>query len=198
MRIRTSFHTAALALGVLAFPNLSSAQFEEGDNVLGLGVGLLGGYGIGFSGSGVSQSPAIAAHFDHGMGDLGPGTWGLGGYVGYKSVGYEAAYPPFYTYDYKYTFLVVGLRGSWHYNEWHGNDKLDTYGGIMLGYRSVNFKDNTDYGQYGYLNTYSYSGSGLGFSGYLGARYYFSDKIGAFGELGYGIATLQLGVAVKL
>ena len=61
-----------------SIPLSASAQFDEGDNVLGVGVGLLGGYSVGWSGTGVTQSPAINAHFDHGMGDLGSGTWGLG------------------------------------------------------------------------------------------------------------------------
>lgn len=181
-----------------SLPVASHAQsFQEGDNVLGVGVGLLGGYSVGWSGNGVSQSPAINLHFDHGMGDLGPGVWGLGGYVGYKTIGYKSKYFNYYDYDYRYTYLVIGARGTWHYNEWHG-DKWDTYGGIMLAYRSITFKDNTDYGPYGYLNTYTYSGSGMGFSGFLGARYYFSDKVGAYGELGYGLTTLQVGLSVKL
>ncbi len=189
------------ALGTLvlamSLPAAATAQFNEGDNVLGVGVGLLGGYGVGWSGSDYSQTPAINLHFDHGMGELGPGTWGLGGYVGYKSASYKAHYLNYYSYDYNYTWLVIGARGTWHYNEWHG-DKWDTYGGIMLAYRGVTFKDKTDYGQYGYLGTYAYSGSGIGFSGFLGARYYFSDKIGAYSELGYGLSWLQLGLTVKL
>lgn len=193
-KIRSTMATAL----VLATTLVTNAQsFSEGDNVLGAGVGLLGGYSVGWSGSGVSQSPALNLHFDHGMGELGPGTWGLGGYVGYKTIKYESNYI-YYNYDYKYTYLVVGARGTWHYNEWHGNDKLDTYGGAMLAYRSVSFTDNTDYGAYGYLNTYSYSGSGVGLSVFAGARYFFSDKIGAYGEMGYGITWLQLGLAVKL
>ena len=195
MKLVTSIGTLLLAA---SFPVVSHAQsFQEGDNVLGVGVGLLGGYSVGFTGSGVTQSPAINLHFDHGMGDLGPGTWGLGGYVRYKTVGYKSNYI-YYNYDYHYTYLVLGVRGTWHYNDWHNNDKLDTYGGLMLAYRSVTYKDNTDYGQYGYLNTYTYSGSGVGFSGFLGARYYFSDKVGGYAELGYGLTTLQIGLAVKL
>lgn len=188
-------------IGLLAatacIPVLAHAQFDEGDNVLGVGVGLFGGYNVGWNGSGVSQSPALNLHFDHGMGELGPGTWGLGGYVGYKSINYNSNYI-YYNYDYNYTYLVFGVRGTWHYNEWHGNSKLDTYGGIMLAYRSVSYKDKTDYGPYGDPHTYSYSGSGIGFSGFLGARYYFTDKIGAYGELGYGLSAFQIGLAVKL
>jgi hypothetical protein len=190
--------SAAALVGVLSVANARAQSFEEGTNVLGVGVGVLGGYSIGFSGSGVSQSPAFLAFFDHGMGDLGPGQWGLGGYVGYKTISYKENYLNYYNYDYRYTFLVVGARGTWHYNEWHGNDKLDTYGGIMLAYRSISWKDETNYGQYGNLNNYTYSGSGVGFSGFLGARYKFTDKVGGFAELGYGITTLQLGVAFEL
>ena len=194
------FHvTMGALLFAASLPIATQAQsFQEGDNVLGVGVGLLGGYGVGWSGSDYSQTPAINLHFDHGMGELGPGTWGLGGYVGYKSASYKARYFNFYQYDYRYTWLVIGARGTWHYNEWHGNDKLDTYGGIMLAYRGVSYKDETDYGSQGNLSHYTYSGSGLGFSGFVGARYYFSDQIGAYGELGYGLSWLQVGLAVKL
>ena len=188
------------AVGVLllsaSLPLSTSAQFDEGDNVLGLGVGLLGGYNVGWSGSGVRQSPARNVHFDHGMGDLGAGTWGLGGYVGYKTFGYKSNYL-YYNYDYHYTYLVIDIRGTWHYNEWHG-DKWDTYGGVMLAYRGVSYTDNTDYGPYGNPGTYSYNGSGVGLSLFVGSRYYFNDKFGVYGELGYGLSALQLGVSLKL
>lgn len=191
-------NTIGALLCAASLPLTSQAQsFMEGDNVLGVGLGLLGGYGVGWSGSDYSQTPAINLHFDHGMGELGPGTWGLGGYVGYKSASYKARYLTYYNYDYRYTWLVIGARGTWHYNEWHGNSQLDTYGGVMLAYRGVSYKDQTDYGNFDHLK-YSYSGSGLGFSGFLGARYYFSDMFGAYGELGYGLTVLQLGLAVKL
>lgn len=189
------------ALATVALTGLlhhaSNAQFEAGDNVLGLGVGLLGGYNVGWSGSGVSQSPAITFHYDHGMGDLGPGTWGLGGFIGYKTISYDDRYLNYYNYDYRYTFFVLGARGTWHYNEWHGSSKWDTYGIVMLAYKSISWKDHTDYGNYPH-STYSYSGSGIDLGIGLGARYWFNDRFGAFAELGYGITTLQVGVSMKL
>jgi len=188
------------ALGVLllsaSLPLSASAQFDEGDNVLGLGIGILGGYNVGWSGSGVSQSPALNLHFDHGMGDLGSGTWGLGGYIGYKTINYKENYY-YYNYDYHYSYLVIGARGTWHYNEWH-DKKWDTYGGLMLAYQGVSYKDNTNYGAYGDPGTYNYNGSGVGLSVFVGARYYFNDKFGVYGELGYGLTALQLGVSLKL
>lgn len=190
----------ATALVLAATTVINAQSFSEGDNVLGVGVGIGGNYGVGFSGSGVSQTPAIALHFDHGMGDLGPGTWGLGGFVGYKTYKYEYDNVYFsgnYRTSYKWTYLVIGARGTWHYNEWHGNDKLDTYGGLMLAYRAATFKDETNYPS-GSVTFNAGTYSGISFTGLVGARYYFTDKIGAYLEAGYGVSVLQLGLAVKL
>ena len=193
--MKRTFLLGGMAAGLFLFTSAVNAQFEAGDNVLGVGVGVLGGYGVGLSGA--SQSPAITAHFDHGMGDLGPGTWGLGGFVGYKTITYDDRYLNYYNYDWKYTFFVLGARGTWHYNDWHSSD-WDTYGIVMLAYRSVSFSDKTNYGAYGNLTHYTYSGSGIDLGLGIGARYWFSDKVGAYAEAGYGLTTLQLGVGFKL
>lgn len=189
-----------ITLAATAITTANAQVFEEGSNLLGVGVGIGGSYGIGFTGSGVSQSPALALHFDHGMGDLGPGTWGLGGFLGYKSYSYTYDNIWFngnYTSKYKWTYVVVGARGTWHYNDWHGNDKLDTYGGVMLAYRAATFKDETNYPNgVGSYNAGTYSGVWL--NGLIGARYMFSDKFGAYGELGFGVSVFQLGLSVKL
>lgn len=193
-------HAMATAMVLAATITAHAQSFEQGTNVLGVGVGLGGNYGIGYSGSGVSQTPAIALHFDHGMGELGPGIWGLGGFVGYKSYKYEYDNIFFngnYRSSYKWTYLVVGARGTWHYNEWHENDKLDTYGGLMLAYRAASYKDETKYPQ-GIVASSADTYSGISFTGLVGARYYFTDKIGAYLEVGYGVSVLQLGLAVKL
>ena len=39
---------------------------------------------------------------------------------------------------------------------------------------------------------------GLVYSTFLGARYYFNEKIAANAELGYGIATFHIGISYKL
>jgi hypothetical protein len=201
MNRSTNFLSAfALLLSAFVCNSASAQSFSEGDNVLGVGVGIGGSYGVGFSGSGVSQTPAIALHFDHGMGDLGPGVWGLGGFLGYKSYAYEFNNSYFfnsYNTSYKWTYVVVGARGTWHYNDWHENDKLDTYGGLMLAYRVGSFKDETKYP----TGTPVYSGgsySGMSLTILVGARYFFTEKIGAYAEFGYGVSVAQIGLAVKL
>ena len=39
---------------------------------------------------------------------------------------------------------------------------------------------------------------GLVYAGFIGARYYFTPKLAAMAELGYGIAILNIGVSFKL
>lgn len=191
--------SSLFVIAVLSFPATSNAQsFNIGDKVLGLSVGIGGNYSAGSVYS--SQTPALGLTYEQGVTDLGPGVLGIGGYIGYKSLSSQTDYvfgPTRYSYDWKWNYLIIGVRGVWHYNEWHGNDKLDTYGGVMLSYNSVSFKDNTNYPSGSVAYKYN-SASGIGFTGFLGTRYWFSDNFGAHAELGYGIAVLNLGVSYKL
>ncbi|MEZ4808277.1 MAG: hypothetical protein R2815_12510 [Flavobacteriales bacterium] len=182
----------ATTLTAMACATRVNAQFEIGDNVAGISIGLGGNYVTN-----TSQSPALGLSFEHGVTDLGPGVLGIGGYLGYKSLGYKARYINAYEYDWRYTYLILGVRGAWHYNEWHGNDRLDTYGGLMLSYNSVSWKDNTVYPSGAVVVSSGSASSGLGFTGFLGTRYYFNDNFAVHGELGYGIAILNLGLSYK-
>src|SRR5688572_1621562 len=75
----------SIALAALAFSQQATAQFEVGDNVAGLSIGIGGNYV-----SNTSQSPAIGLSFEHGVTELGVGTLGIGGFLGYKSLSYES------------------------------------------------------------------------------------------------------------
>jgi opacity protein-like surface antigen len=167
---------------------LGSAQaqvepvFVKGDKVVNLGIGLGTYYGGYFR----SVIPPLAASVEYGMKDnlfdVENLNFGLGGYVGFYSSRYRYL-------DYGYTTIVLGVRGSLHYPF---VEKLDTYAGLLLGPR-INIATGA------YSGTYvSAPGSPLAFDTYVGGRYYFSEKMAVFGELGYGIAYLTLGVALKL
>ncbi len=191
MRTPTFLSSLAILACVGFFtPNNVQAQvFTSGTNVVGLGVGLGGTYGFAYT----SSSPAISANFEHGMGfRAGPGTVGIGGYLGYKSV--TNSWDLVYThYDYTTTYMMLGARGTYHYNDWHHSDKLDTYAGVLLGWNiasSTHFADSPYY-------TYTYPSGGFSSSLFAGARYYFSDAFGVYGEVGYGISYLTLGLAFK-
>lgn len=62
----------------------------------------------------------------------------------------------------------------------------------MLGYNIVKYSSNGN--DTNLSNTY---GSGLGFSGFLGGRWFFSEKFGAYAELGYGVSVLGIGLTYK-
>ena len=69
--------------------------------------------------------------------------------------------------------------------------KLDTYAGLMLGYHIASVSETGYYGN-------SLVGSGFDLGVVLGARYFFTPRIGAFTELGYSLPYWNLGVTFKL
>ena len=162
----------------------SQGHFENGDNVLGVGIGfgstLAGSYTYG------SQTPGLCVLYEHGMWDLdGPGVVSLGGYLGYKGYSYNYG-----GYRAKWNYTVIGFRSAYHYNGLETTD-WDVYGGAMLSFRITSYSDNDPFPD----GSYS---SGINLSLYIGGRYYFTDKVAAYAELGYGISYLTLGAAFML
>lgn len=194
--------TTIFCAAVLGMTNMANAQsYEVGTNVLSLGVGL--GSSIGYTNS--SQSPALSIQFEHGITELGSGVVSIGGYVGLKTYKYEWSGTGYhfpegyynYTYTQKWNYTIIGLRGAYHFTGLDV-DKVDLYGGVMLSYNILSYKysDTDPYYSDSYYNYGTY-GSAAGFSIYGGGRYFFTDNIGAFLELGYGISYLNLGLSFK-
>lgn len=158
-------------------------QFQKGTTVVNAGIGL----GTALGGLGKAR-PAISLSLDRGVWPVGgPGVISLGGYLGntgykYSSGGYTA----------KWNYFIVGARGAYHYNGFSSVPKLDVYGGAMLGYNIVNY--SSDGNDVDISNSYR---SGIGFSGFLGGRWFFTERIGAYAELGYGVSVLNAGLAIK-
>lgn len=179
----------ALMLAVIfATVNLAAQEpvFLKGDKVLNLGIGL--GSTL-YSGSFYkSQVPPVSVSLELGVVDniLEKGSIGVGPYLGYSSYKYE-----YLDWGWKYSNIIIGVRGSFHYPF---VDKLDTYAGILLGY---NIASSKEFGISVPGYDYSYSAGGIVYSGYIGARYYFGDAFALMAELGYGIAYLTLGVALS-
>lgn len=156
--------------------------FNKGDNVLNLGLGL--GSTL-YTGAYYSSSiPPISASYEVGIKDElfdENSSLGVGGYLGYSSSNYR-----FSGNSSGFSNFILGARGSVHYQF---IDQLDTYAGLMLGYRIVSWQ-NDGFG--------SAASSGFASAFYLGGRYYFSETFAGMLELGYGIAYLNIGVALKL
>jgi hypothetical protein len=163
----------------------AGSGFQKGDKLVNLGVGLssyyYGGTPIGLSyESGISDDISIGAQFDYKSGNPNRNS-----YSGSYGTGYSAYY--------------LGIRGSYHLNNilQLNESKVDLYAGVGLGYIKFGWDDER-YGSYynSYYNTYY--DSGLWFNYYVGGKYYFTPKVGAFVELGYtGLSSSRVGISFK-
>lgn len=170
-------------MGVLITTFNYAQQFQKGTTVVNAGIGL----GTALGGLGKAR-PAISLSLDRGVWPVGgPGVISLGGYLGNTGYKYSSG-----AYTAKWNYFIVGARGAYHYNGFSSVPKLDVYGGAMLGYNIVNY--SSDGNDVDISNSY---GSGIGFSGFLGGRWFFTEQIGAYAELGYGVSVLNAGLAIK-
>lgn len=153
------------------------AQSVKGTKFVNAGIGL---GAFGFSGTG--GFPLVASA-EYGFTDKISG----GLVVGYISRKYMS--------DWKYSYLVIGPKASYHFNEILNVEKenLDVYGGASIYYRHFKVKGPSgDTGDY-----VKASGGDVSIGFHAGGRYMFSENIGAFAEVGYNIAALQLGLTFK-
>jgi len=156
--------------------NAQNGAYSKGDKLLNVGVGLNSYYsgGLPFGASfelGVTEDISVGVNVD---------------YLSHKYKAFG---------EYKFTALYFGARGSYHFNTLLNieNEKIDVYAGATLGYRSFTWSD--DYTAGGLKNSY---GSGVYLGIFAGGKYYFTDNIGAFVELGaIGSTNARIGLAVK-
>ncbi len=173
MKKITLYLFSLLLLMALSIQDTQAQAYQNGDFNIG------GGIGVGSRLAGNGGLP-IAVHAEKGFHD----AISAGVYVGYASFNFSF---------WKYTYFIVGARGSYHFGEVLDlPDNLDLYGGAMLFYQNVTIKERE------FTSFTSSSPGSIGFGIYAGGRYYFTDNIAAFAELGSGIAILHLGVTVKL
>ena len=161
-------------------------SFGKGDYVVNLGIGL--GSPI-YHGSGYKMSvPPISASFEFCIVDgiAKKGAVGIAPYIGFSS--YKWKYTD---WGYKYSNIIIGARGAFHYPF---VDKLDTYAGLLLGWRITSVDE---FGTVNPLYNYDKKGGGFQHAEFIGARYYFANNFAAFAELGYGIAWFTFGITFK-
>jgi len=172
------FLASVICLSLASFTTQAQAQLEKGNILLNAGVGF--GYyyagGVSFNLNGeYSVTPELA----------------IGPYFAYTSYNYN--YPG--TYDYSYSFIDFGVRGSYHFSKLFkiNVEELDIYGGAFLGFVASSYDYDGPGGDY----DDPYDG-GIRGGIHAGARYYFSEKFAGYGELGIGLSPLVLGVTLKL
>jgi hypothetical protein len=181
---------------IIAFLSITSGvsaqEFAVGTNVISGGLGFGGYYG---SYKYSSQSPSISLQYERGIWPIdGPGVISLGGFAGFKTYKYDYNFGQF-NYKEKWNYTVLGLRSAYHYT---GLDvkNLDVYGGLMLSYNilSYSYSDNDPFDNNSRSGNYN---SRLGLTLYVGGRYYLTDNLAGFMELGYGVAYVNLGLAYR-
>lgn len=153
----------------------SQAQYDKGEFLLNAGIGA--GY---YYAGGV---PLIVS-----------GEWfvtdkiSVGPYIGYTS--WNRGWT---TYDYRYTFIDIGGKGSYHFSELFGitNEKVDVYGGVFLGFVTSSYSGPNSAG---YVDVYD---GGVRTGLHAGARYFFAPKVAGYGELGFGFTPLQIGLSFR-
>lgn len=176
----------------LTFVSMGWSQtFDKGTKVASLGIGIGSSLGS-FDYS--TQIPAISIMYEQGIAEAGNvGVIGLGGYVGYKSFSWETNSGNFSSKS-KWNYTIIGVRGALHFTGIN-KENLDLYAGLMASYNLLNYsyEDNSGFNT---GNTGNF-GNTAGLTLFAGARYYFSDNLAAFAELGYGVAYLNLGLSFK-
>jgi len=161
-----------LSVLVVAFVAAKAQEplFVKGDKVINLGIGF-------------DWYTTISASGEYCIldGIADKGSVGVGAFAGF-------GFPLGGVYSHS-SRILAGVRGTFHYPL---IDKLDTYGGLGIGLQYTHYSAGY------YWSGYSSSHAGLNAGFFLGARYYLTQRLAAFGEVGYGLGYLTVGVAFKL
>ncbi|WP_298630074.1 hypothetical protein [uncultured Porphyromonas sp.] len=83
---------------------------------------------------------------------------------------------------------VVGPRVAMHY---HFIPELDTYFSLMLGAYGYHYKSSGEVSIDKWTHKFDWGT-------HLGARYFFTPKVGMFAEVGYGYSYANIGLSFKL
>lgn len=158
--------------------SLNAQGFNKNTKNLSFGIGV-GGF-AGMYGS--STLPPVSVGYQMAVTE----KISVGGIVGYAGSSEE-----FFGGKWKYSYVLIGGRGEYHFLE--RNDKWDAYAGLTLGYNVVSSSwDGSG------ISVGTAEASGLLYGFHVGAKYSLSPKWGVYGEVGYGIGVLNLGAYIKL
>lgn len=194
-------------VGLILLSFITNAQgksFDESSRLLNVGVGLGHNYYSFGRGNGYvhRNSPVISISYEQPLKEkIGPGYLGVGGYLGFRSSSSRYDYNYFadnYYYKHVYRNFLVGARAAYHFDEINA-EEWELYFGAIAGLRIQTYKYRTDYtGPDIYRHNRSNLGVGPALAGFVGARWYFTPKAAIFGEFGYGVSYITIGVTLKV
>jgi len=187
--MRSSFNRKTtrmtIAVALLAVTAQAAAAQAKSTGSFGLGytdVGVV----VGLGGVG-GASASFGGRFEHAikaLPDMGNGVLGI-----------QAAFD-YYSWSggtglggYSWKYIPIGVTANYHFKL--DEPKIDPFVGLGLGYQIITCDAP------GLPSGYC-SNSAIYFIGRAGARYFFSPKMAAYGDVGAGGATLNLGIMFKL
>jgi hypothetical protein len=187
--MRSSFTRKAtrmtMAVTLLAVTAQAAVAQAKGAASFGLGYTDIGVV-VGLGGVG-GASASFGGRFEHAikaLPELGNGILGIQATFDYYSWsgGVGSA-------GYSWKYIPVGVTANYHFKL--DEPKIDPFVGLGLGYQIITCDAP------GLPSGYC-SNSAIYFIGRAGARYFFSPKMAAYGDVGAGGATLNLGIMFKL
>ncbi|MBS3915670.1 MAG: outer membrane beta-barrel protein [Bacteroidetes bacterium] len=185
--------------GILAATVSNAQPFEKGNTVVSLG------YGFGNLGSAIASTYKDEPGFKSsnfgpiyvGVENMVSDKIGLGisfNYVGttFSWTGDDSMGTGNYTYKWKRNTWSALLRTNVHFGE---SDKFDPYIGIGIGYRTAKNEYTSTDPTFTPVSTKTLIP--LGFEAVFGARFYATENINIFAEVGIAKAPIKFGVGYK-
>ena len=162
-------------------------HLSKGDIIIGGKLAFIGVYGAGVGfvvdgEYGIKDGFLSIPNF--------PTSLGVGASIGYSS--YSKTYAVYG--DYSYSNFIILANAIYHV-QLLKNIPMDTYVVLNMG---VNIASSSYDGNFAGAPDYDSSDGGFTFGTGVGARYYFTNKLAAVGELGFGMGTIRLGLDFKI
>lgn len=185
---------------LIVSPTIFAQDFQKDENYITIGYGLdpygkANVYNAGFNHKRASIGPFIMT-YERGITDvLGIGRIGVGGAMAqtfYTSKSYTKN--NLYEYKSNRSRTTLAFRAAYHFE--FGVERMDVYAGIG---GAVHIISDTYSTNNPFDPTYGYKRSSVsgGPSVFGGIRYYFSNNVGVYAEVGYDISALNGGFVFK-
>lgn len=161
--------------------NAQNDNFKKGQTDLQFGVGLYSTLNQGLKSIDGTKAkltvPPVSVSIDYAVND----EFSAGGTIAYAKTHLDYQGTPVYDISH----LIIGVRALYHFDL---TPSLDTYGGAMLGYDIAKISDEEEIEKVG----------GFAYTFLVGGRYRLAKTVGVFLEVGYGVASVNFGLNIKL
>lgn len=175
-----------------------SAQYKKPNRIFKAGqTDILAGFGLlpTFLKDKVTQElPPVSLRYENRLSQ----NYSIGLEVGHSISTTQAKDPGAEAKQYRNRFYHLALRNTVHCN-CEAFDNWDIYGGFALGYNLMRLSVlGGTFGEFERLNGIKAEKSRMTFHGFIGARYACNEALSFYGEFGYGISIIQIGVGYQL